>query len=360
MVIKHRGRKFLMEDSLSDIEKLRFARQIVLSDFGEEGQLKLKQARILVVGIGGLGTFSTLLLAEMGIGYLRIVDRDIVEHTNLHRTPLYTNADLDRAKVEVAADRLKELNSTIEIDTHACHVGSANIDDLLEGIDIVIDALDNFETRRIINRACVQKGIPLIFCGVSGRSGNITVFNLTKQSSCLSCLYHEINDDELESCDITGIHPAILPILTGIQVHEAINILLGGESFLDGILLFVDLKTLNFDKIPILKNPTCFICSNDAEYTADSPLDKWVPLDICGVDNFMLIPQMKMNYDIDKIKSQIENKFSITKIGTHSLSLKLTNNVLTTIFKGGNVLIRGVKTPQIALEIWEDIKGSFT
>ncbi len=345
-----------MEEPLSEVEKLRYARQIVLSDFGKEGQLKIKQARILVVGIGGLGTFSTLLLAEMGIGYLRIVDRDIVEHTNLHRTPLYTNADLDRAKVEVAANRLKELNPVMTVDTHACHVGAANVDDLLEGIDIVVDALDNFETRRIISRACVQKGIPLIFCGVSARSGNISVFNLKKQSPCLSCLYHEINDDELETCDITGVHPAMLPILTGIQVHEAINILLRGESTLNGILLFIDLKSLNFDKIPILKNPTCSVCSESAEYTIQSPNDEWVPLDICGEDNFMLVPQMKINFDINKIKSQLEKKYSVTKIGTHSLTFTLANNVLTTIFKGGNILIRGVNTHRLALEIWDDIR----
>ncbi|MFX0123914.1 MAG: ThiF family adenylyltransferase [Candidatus Hodarchaeota archaeon] len=349
-----------MEDQLSDVERLRYARQIVLSDFGEEGQLKIKQARILVVGIGGLGTFSTLLLAEMGIGYLRIVDRDIVERTNLHRTPLYTDADLDLAKVEVAANRLKELNPAMTIDTHACHIGAANVDDLLEGIDIVIDALDNFETRRIISRACVQKGIPLIFCGVSALSGNLTVFNLKKQSPCLSCLYHEIDDDELESCDITGVHPAMLPILTGIQVHEAVNILLRGESSLDGILLFIDLKSLNFDKIPILKNPTCFVCSESAEYSIKSPIEEWIPLDICGGDNFMLVPQMKVNFDINTMKSQFKKKYSIIKTGTHSLTLTLPNNVLMTIFKGGNVLIRGVKTPQLALEIWEDTKVFLT
>ena len=360
MIMKRRGRKLNMEESLSDVEKLRFARQIVLSDFGEEGQLKIKQARILVVGIGGLGTFSTLLLAEMGIGYLRIVDRDIVEHTNLHRTPLYTDADLDRAKVEVAADRLKELNPAMEIDTHACHIGSANIDDILSGIDIVIDALDNFETRRIINKACVKKGIPLIFCGVSARSGNLTVFNLTKQSPCLSCLYHEIKDEDLETCDITGVHPAMLAILTGIQVHEAVNILLHRKSTLNGILLFSDLKSLNFDKIPILKNPTCSICSESVEHAVESPINKWVPLDICGRDNFMLVPQMKIDFDITSIKSQFEEKFEIIRSGTHSLTLKLDNNVLMTIFKGGNVLIRGIATYQLALKIWKDIQVSFT
>ncbi|MHA1969839.1 MAG: HesA/MoeB/ThiF family protein, partial [Candidatus Hodarchaeales archaeon] len=94
---------------LSNDERLRYARQIILSDFGEKGQLRLKKAKVLVVGLGGLGTFSSLLLAELGIGYLRIVDRDIIESTNLHRTPLYSESDLDRSKVEVAAERLKKL-----------------------------------------------------------------------------------------------------------------------------------------------------------------------------------------------------------------------------------------------------------
>ncbi len=348
-----------MKDLLSDDEKLRYARQIVLADFGETGQVKIKQARILVVGIGGLGTFSSLLLAEMGIGYLRIVDRDIVERTNLHRTPLYTITDLDRAKVEVAADRLKQLNPSMTIDTHACHIGNANINDLLDGIDVVIDALDNFETRRIINKVCLQRGIPFIFCGVSAHSGNITVFNLDRQSPCFSCLYHGINDNELASCDITGIHPAILPILTGIQVHEAIEILLKGESSINGSLLFIDLKSLSFDKIPIQKNPTCSVCSGVSENASKTPVEEWVALDICGENNFMLVPQMNLNFDIIQTKSQLEENYTITKMGTHSLTLSVSKNILMTIFKGGNVLIRGVATPQQASEVWEEIRTVF-
>lgn len=348
-----------MENPLSDDEKIRYARQVVLPDFGVTGQVKIRQARILVVGVGGLGTFSSLLLAEMGVGYLRIVDRDIIERTNLHRTPLYTNSDLDRAKVEVAADRLKQLNPSMTIDTHACHIGTTNIDNLLDGIDIVIDALDNFETRRIINRACFQKEIPFIFCGVSARSGNITVFNLKKQSPCFSCLYHGINDNEIESCDITGIHPALLPILTGIQVHEAIEILLKGKSSLSGSLLFIDLQRLNFDKIPIQKSSTCSVCSGASEYPIKTPTNEWVTLDICGENNFMLVPQMNVNFDISKTKSQLEKNYTITKMGTHSLTLSLPNNTLMTIFRGGNILIRGVTTPKRASKIWEDIKTTY-
>lgn len=342
--------------NLTEEEKLRYARQITLADFGEDAQSKIKQSRILVVGLGGLGTFSSLLLTEIGIGYLRIIDRDIVEQTNLHRTPLYTAADLDRAKVEVAGDRLKKLNPSMVVDTHACHVGISNIDDLLDGIDIVIDALDNFETRRIINQACVQKGIPFIFCGVSARSGNISVFNLGKESPCLSCLYHGVNDNDLESCDITGIHPAILPIVTGIQVYEALDIIIFGKSSLDSSLLFIDMKNLSFDKIPIQKNPDCPVCSDLSDYGVISPASEYQTIEICGGSNYMVVPQMKVSFDLPQINSRIKNDFTVTKIGTHSLTLLLPNNVLVTIFKGGNVLIRGVKTASLALKIWKEIK----
>lgn len=349
----------MTEDMLSDDEKLRFARQIVLADFGEAGQLKIKKSRILIVGIGGLGTFSSLLLAEMGVGYLRIVDRDIVEQTNLHRTPLYSVTDLDRAKVEVAAERLKNLNPSLTIDTHACHIGINNVYDLLEEIDIVIDALDNFQTRRIINRACVEKSIPFVFSGVSARSGNITVFNLHKHSPCFSCLYHGIDDDELESCDITGIHPTLLPIVTGIQIHEALDILLNGKSSLDSSLLFIDLQNLSFDKIPIQKNMSCSVCSKDAKSLLKPPTESFQTIEMCGDNSFMIVPQMDIKLDLSLVKSKLEDDFKIIKAGTHAITLSMPKEILLTIFRGGNVLLRGVTTSQSALEIWEELKTSF-
>jgi adenylyltransferase/sulfurtransferase len=336
---------------LSDDERIYFSRQIVLDGFGEEGQLKIKQARVLVAGIGGLGTTSCLLLAELGVGYLRIVDRDIIEHTNLHRTPLYTIADLDRAKVEVSAERLKQINPSMTVDTHACHIGEANIDELLDEIDIVIDGLDNFETRRIINQSCIRKGIPFVFCGVSARSGNITVFNLTESSPCLSCLYHGIDDDDLESCDITGIHPALLPIATGIQVYEAINILLNRKSSLDSSLLFIDLNNLNFDRISI----NCPVCSKPSDYVEVTPETEFQPLELCGGTSIMIVPQIRIDLDMIDIKSKILKKFKIIKSGTHAISFVLTENVDVTVFKGGNALIRGVTSKDEAIEVWESI-----
>lgn len=344
---------------LSDDERLNFSRQIILDGFGEDGQLKIKQARILVVGIGGLGAFSCLLLAELGVGYLRIVDRDIVERTNLHRTPLYTVADLDCAKVEVAAERLMQLNPSMNIDTHACHVGKANVNELLDEIDIVIDGLDNFETRRIINQSCIRKGIPYVFCGVSARSGNITVFNLTDSSPCLSCIYHGINDDDLESCDITGIHPALLPISTGIQVYEAVNILLNRKSSLDSSLLFIDLYNLNFDRITIRKNPNCPVCTKPVDYVELAPETDYQPLELCGGNSVMIVPQINIKLNLIDIKSEIMRKYKVIKDGDHAFSFLLTDDINVTIFRGGNALIRGVTSREEAMEAWKSIHETF-
>ncbi|MFW9778569.1 MAG: ThiF family adenylyltransferase [Candidatus Heimdallarchaeota archaeon] len=345
---------------LSEEEKILYSRQIILPDFGEEGQVKLKKARVLVVGLGGLGTFSSLLLAELGIGYLRLVDQDIIEVSNLHRQPLYTHSDLERAKVEVAAERLRGIHPSIVIDSHATHVNEANADEILRDIDIVIDGLDNFETRRVLNQVCLKKGIPFIFCGVSARSGNLTTFNLNRDSPCLSCIYHGVDDVDVESCDITGIHPALLPIITGLQVYEAVEIIIGNKSNLNGSLLFVDLPQMTFDHISIRKNPTCPVCAHPRHHLPVSSDINYRTLELCGEDNYMIVPIIrKSSLDIPSLSSKIEKVYKLKLKGKLSITFFYDEKVLITLFKGGNALIRGMKDPSKVMSIWDKISQQF-
>jgi molybdopterin/thiamine biosynthesis adenylyltransferase len=341
---------------LTDNEKRSFSRQIVLPRFGERGQQKLRETRVMIAGIGGLGAFSSLLLAEMGIGYLRIVDRDLVERTNLHRSPLYTEEDLDLAKVEAASLRLQRINPSLVIDTHASHINEGNIEDLLEGIDIVIDGLDNFETRRIINAECVKRKIPFVFCGVSGRIGNLAVFNSNNKSPCLSCLYHEVNDKDLESCDITGIHPALLAVVTGLQVHETVDLLLHGNSTLDGTLLFIDLQNMSFNKIPLQKNENCHICSTIESKTISQQLADYKSLELCGDNTVMVVPTKKVQFNFQQALDSISTDFSILKKGKFAFTFQFSEDVVITIFRGGNALIRGLNSRESALVLWEEFK----
>jgi adenylyltransferase/sulfurtransferase len=181
-----------------------------------------------------------------------------------------------------------------------------------------------------------------------------------KDSPCLSCLYHEINDNDLQSCDITGIHPALLPIATGIQVYEAVNILLNQKTTLDKSLLFIDLYSLNFDKIPIRKNPDCLICGKSPSLKEISYKSEYRPLDLCGGNSVMIVPQTSSPIDIELMRSRLEDKVKIIKIGTHALTLSLySNDILVTIFSGGNALIRGISTKEEALRIWKKIQMDF-
>ncbi|MHA1941567.1 MAG: HesA/MoeB/ThiF family protein [Candidatus Hodarchaeales archaeon] len=344
---------------LSDEEKLLFSRQIVLPNFGLIGQEKLKKARILVVGIGGLGTFSSLLLAEMGVGYLRIVDRDLIEKSNLNRTPLYNEDDLDHAKVEIAAQRLQLLNPKLTLDTHACHINKSNISALLEDIDIVIDGLDNFDTRRIINQECVKRGIPFVFCGVSGHVGNIAVFNVTHEQPCLSCLYHEINDDDLESCDITGIHPALLAIMTGFQVHEAVNILLHSDTTLNSSLLFVDLQNMSFNKIQIHKNKECKVCSSEIAPVSQKISSDYYSLNLCGPASFMLVSDDKNTINYQFFYEKIRKDYKLLKEGKLAFTFQYSNKIRISVFKGGNILIRGEESRQTAENLWYKLYKNF-
>ena len=340
---------------LTDDEKRHFSRQIVLPRFGEQGQLKLRKSKVLIAGIGGLGAFSSLLFAEMGVGYLRIVDRDLVERTNLHRSPLYTEEDLDLAKVEAASIRLQRINPSMVIDTHASHISEGNLEGLLDGIDIVIDGLDNFETRRIINKECVKRKIPFVFCGVSARIGNLAVFNSDSNSSCLSCLYHEVNDDDLESCDITGIHPALLATVTGLQVHEAVDLLIHGNTTLSGNLLFIDLQNMSFNKIPLHKNENCHVCGSMKAETVIHKVRGYQSLELCGDNTFMVVPTEKIIFDLEKVIDNFSLEFKIIKRGKLAFTFQFSEDVIITIFRGGNALIRGMNSKESALAIWEDI-----
>ncbi len=343
---------------LRDDEKHIFSRQIVLPRFGEQGQLKLRQSKIMIAGIGGLGAFSSLLLAEMGVGYLRIVDRDLVEQTNLHRSPLYTEEDLDLAKVEAASLRLQRINTSMVIDTIASHINERNIEELLDGIDIVIDGLDNFETRRIINKECVKRKIPFVFCGVSGRIGNLAVFNANSESPCLSCLYHDVDDEDLESCDITGIHPALLAIVTGLQVHEAVDLLLHGNTTLNGTLLFIDLQNMSFSKIPLQKSKTCHICGATVGKTVLEKPQDYRALELCGGNTVMIVPTKNIPFDFKQVLRNISNEYSILKKGKLAFTFHYSEDILITVFQGGNALIRGVSSKKSALALWEDVKES--
>ena len=199
-----------------------YSRQVILNELGWKGQRKLAKSKVAVVGVGGLGTVSSLYLALAGVGYLRLIDQDTVETPNLHRQILFSLNDLHYPKVEVAAERLEKFNPLLETEPISENVNASNVERLLAGVDIVVDGLDNMMTRYAINRTCIKLGITYVFGAAVGIEGNLSVF-APPETGCLECLLPNMPDEDLLTCDTRGVLGATPGIIGAMQAMETIK-----------------------------------------------------------------------------------------------------------------------------------------
>jgi adenylyltransferase/sulfurtransferase len=245
----------LTKDELS-----RYSRHLILPEVGEEGQRKLKAARVLCVGTGGLGSPLALYLAAAGVGTLGLVDFDVVDASNLQRQIIHSTADIGRKKLDSAAEKLKALNPDVNLIKHDTLLSSANALDILRDYDVIADGTDNFPTRYLVNDACVLLGKPNAYGSIFRFEGQASVF-ATKDGPCYRCLYPEPPPPRLvPSCAEGGVL-GILPGLVGvIQATETIKLILGKGSTLAGRLLLVDALNMRFRELKLRKNPECPVC----------------------------------------------------------------------------------------------------
>ncbi len=245
---------------LSPSERIRYARHLALPVVGDEGQERLKAARVLVVGAGGLGSPVALYLAAAGVGTLGLVDFDAVDVTNLQRQILYGTRDVGRPKLEAAAERLSDLNPEVRVVPHALRLSSENALDVLAGYDVVADGTDNFPARYLVNDACVLLGKPNVYASVSRFDGQASVFWAAK-GPCYRCLFEEPPPAELvPSCAEGGVLGVLPGLLGTIQATEVLKLILGAGESLIGRLLLVDALLMEMRTIATVKNPACAIC----------------------------------------------------------------------------------------------------
>ncbi|XP_055595331.1 adenylyltransferase and sulfurtransferase MOCS3-like isoform X1 [Uranotaenia lowii] len=255
-------------NKLNNNEIARYSRQIILSEIGVQGQLKLKKASVLVVGTGGLGCPSSLYLAGAGIGCIGILDYDEVELTNLHRQLLHTESTVGLSKVESAKTFLAELNSQIEIITHRTQLTSDNALSILEPYNIVVDATDNVATRYLLNDACVLLKKPLVSGSALQLEGQLTVYNY-KDGPCYRCLFPTPPPPEtVTNCGDGGVLGAITGVIGALQALETIKIILGNEGVLNGRLLLFDGQRSTFRNLKLRpKKVDCSVCSEKPSLT---------------------------------------------------------------------------------------------
>jgi adenylyltransferase/sulfurtransferase len=234
----------------------RYSRQILLKDFGAKAQQKLSEARVLVVGAGGLGTPVLTYLNAMGVGTLGLVDRDVVALSNLHRQVLFDEADIGKSKVAVALSKLKAQNGNTKLIGHALFLDRDNALDIIESYDLVVDASDNFPTRYLINDACVILKKPFVYGALHGFEGQLSVFN-HKGGPTYRCLFPEMpKADEVPNCDQHGVLGILPGIVGNLQALEAIKVISGVGEVLSGTLLLFDglanrFQKINFKSIPM-------------------------------------------------------------------------------------------------------------
>jgi bacteriocin biosynthesis cyclodehydratase domain-containing protein len=270
---------------LTNEDMQRYSRQIMLEEIGFVGMEKLRDAKLCVVGVGGIGNPVVTQLAAMGVGKLKIVDRDVVEISNLHRQHLYNEADIGKVKVEVAAERLKKINHHVQIEAVPLSITKYTAESIVKGMDIIIDALDTVDARYALNDACIKYNIPFIYAGALGMLGSVCTI-LPNKSACLRCMFPALAEEDMPTCSTEGVHPSILYLVAGVQVSEAVKIVTGQQPTLVNKLLYIDLNELSFDKIQMFRHEACPSCGSKKESKKEELVlqEELIIEELCGRD----------------------------------------------------------------------------
>ena len=343
---------------LSEKELDRYSRQIMLEEIGYQGQLKLKQAKVCVVGVGGLGNPIVTRLAAMGVGKIRIVDRDVIELSNLHRQTMFNEDDVGQVKVEIAAKKLRKLNADIIIEELPVSVNDYTALDVVDGCDVVIDALDSVNARYSLNKACIEKKIPFVTgaaVGVTGQSFTI----LPNETACYHCLFPALDEDSMPTCSIEGVHPSILSIIGGIEVSEAVKIITGKQPSLKDKVLHVDLENLIFNFTKVSRVQECSVCGSGKKQ--DKPKEDLILEELCGRNRgkrtFSVTPTYPVVLNANDITSIArERGFDVENLGDLGISIR-TNDLSVSFMKSGSAVLVGPKDEQEATSLYKDLLG---
>ncbi len=247
---------------MNEQQLLRFSRQIMLPEMDIAGQQKLVDARVLIVGMGGLGCPAAMYLAAAGVGRLAIADDDVVELTNLQRQIAHAEQSLGQAKVESARERLLNLNPDVEVTTMHERLQGARLEEAASESDLVLDACDNFESRFEINKACLAAGKPLISAAAIRMQGQIAAFDPNDPASpCYQCLYPQVGEIDT-SCARNGVMAPLVGIIGSVQAMEAIKMITGIGQSLVGRLLLLDATTMQWRDLKLPRDPGCEACSD--------------------------------------------------------------------------------------------------
>jgi molybdopterin/thiamine biosynthesis adenylyltransferase len=326
-----------------------YSRQVIMKELGWKGQRKLAKTKVAIVGMGGLGTVSSLYLALAGVGYLRLIDQDTVETQNLHRQILYSTDDLHYPKAEIAAERLEKLNPLLKAEPITENLNAGNAEQLLAGVNCVVDGLDNMLTRYLVNSACVKLKVPYIFGAAIGIEGNLSVF-APPETPCLECILPNLLDSDLLTCNTRGVLSATPGIIGAMQAMETVKVLTGMGSPLKGKLMVCDFNDMCFATIDISKRKGCPACEGKLLPPQLSEKLVW----LCGRKTANINPEKPLKLNLADVYDTIKQHFAV-RFKSHLAVIFDYKDLEVSIFNGGRMLIKNVTSEKSALKVYREI-----
>ncbi|MDY0322472.1 MAG: ThiF family adenylyltransferase [Candidatus Carbobacillus sp.] len=336
----------------------RYSRQILFTPIGRDGQEKLLKSRVAIVGLGALGTVSANHLVRAGVGYLRLIDRDFVEMSNLQRQMLFDENDAQalRPKAIAAKEKLSFINSEVVIDSMVTDLAPDNAEALLGDVDLIIDGTDNFYVRFLINDVSVKLGIPWIH-GAVIKSRGMHAFFHPPHTPCYRCLFPEPPTTQGETCDTVGVIAPIVDIIASLETSAALKYIVGDKDHLPTSLIDIDVWKLQWGSIDIreAKNPDCPACGkHHYEFLEDRTQ---IPLTtrLCGRDAVQVRPQHTKDLELDEIAKRWRLLGPVRQ-NEYLVRLEL-GTIILTLFQDGRLLVQGVDQSERALRLYEQYVG---
>ena len=333
----------------------RYSRQVLLSQIGEQGQQKLLNSSVLIIGCGALGTFAANMLVRAGVGYVKIVDRDIVEYSNLQRQILFNEEDakLKMPKAAAAEQHLKKINSLVKVEGIIKDISSSNIEQLCEGINIILDGTDNFETRYLINDISIKLELPWIYTGVIGTTG-MTFNILPKGKPCLRCVFPEPPaPGSLPKCNTHGVLNAAVSLIGSIQVSESLKILLNDPDVSKN-LTTIDIWNSTYTNIRVKADVTCCACEKQEYDFLSKKQVSWIT-NLCGRNSVQITPPKETNINLEELKSKLSE---ICEVNFSGFMLQISvENAKIIVFPDGRAIVEGTTDQSIARSLYSRFIG---
>lgn len=319
----------------------RYSRQMLFAPIGEEGQRKLMDSAVCIIGMGALGTVLANHMVRAGVGHVRLVDRDYVEHSNLQRQMLFDEDDVEQVypKVAAAEKKLRRINSTIRLEAIVADATALNIDELLDGMDLVLDGTDNFQTRFLLNDACFKRGIPFTYGGAVSSRGMSAIF-VPGQTPCLRCLIKS-GDSGGQTCDMIGVIAPVVDIVASYQAVEAMKFLVGDEQQRRNSLVTFDIWQNQYFEMKLSEPDKNCPCCQLGEYPALEVDAESSVLSLCGRETIQIAGGAAL--DLTLWHQRLEQAAVKVTLNPFLLKAELPEGERLVLFADGRVLVQGTE-----------------